>query len=232
MSWLTRIGRPARKAAGAALLTFGVVVALAGAAGVVYGGPKADSSLAAGPDLAASARESFAIADFDGDRKPDLATVEVQQASAARNAHYSIRFALTARGAQSFGVTAPVGGLQIVARDVNGDSFLDLLVSTAWQNKEVAVLLNDGQGNFTLADPDEFATSFRERGTQWNLTTTGFFETEVLPRPESSARGMRSECRFDRPFKVLGMAIAGTPCGSNQRLLHPLLGRAPPVRVL
>ncbi len=72
----------------------------------------------------------FAIADFDGDQKPDLATIEVQKGSSSRTTLYSIRFQLTAGIAQVFGVTAPSGGLQIVARDLNGDNALDVLVTT------------------------------------------------------------------------------------------------------
>ena len=64
---------------------------------------------------------SFAIADFDGDRKPDFATVE-QKGSASDTTRYSIRLQLTAGATQVFGVSAPAGGLQIVARDVNGDN--------------------------------------------------------------------------------------------------------------
>src|SRR5579863_5000175 len=63
----------------------------------------------------------FAIADFDGDQKPDLATVEIQNGMSASTTQYSIRFRLSVGTAQSFGVSAPAGGLQIVARDVNGD---------------------------------------------------------------------------------------------------------------
>src|SRR5271169_2850085 len=110
----------------------------------------------------------FAIADFDGDQKPDLATVEVQKSSSSRTTLYSIRFQLTAGIAQVFGVTAPSGGLQIVARDVNGDNSLDVLVTSVLQHEQVAVLLNDGHGKFRLADPSEFPPAIRESSTRWN----------------------------------------------------------------
>ena len=54
------------------------------------------------------------------------------------------------------GVNAPLGGLNITSRDVDGDQSLDLIVTTAWLNQPVAVLLNDGHGNFTLTDPSAF----------------------------------------------------------------------------
>src|ERR1700720_2791049 len=69
----------------------------------------------------------FAIADFDGDRRPDLATVHVGQSS-SWSTHYWIAFQLSGGSRQTLGITAPTGGLRITSRDVNGDSFLDVVV--------------------------------------------------------------------------------------------------------
>ena len=79
----------------------------------------------------------------------DLGTVQVGQRS-SWDTHYWIAFQLSRGSRQILGVTAPTGGLQITSRDVNGDSFLDVVVTTAWTNRPVAVLLNDGQGNLGL----------------------------------------------------------------------------------
>ena len=62
----------------------------------------------------------FAIADFDGDSRPDLATVEIGQIGPSR-ARYWIGFQLSAGAQQMIDVNAPVGGLDITSRDVNGD---------------------------------------------------------------------------------------------------------------
>lgn len=128
----------------------------------------------------------FAIGDFDGDRIPDLATVEANPNSAWGDSHYSIRLQLTSGAAQVFGVTAPAGGLQIVAQDLNGDNALDVLVRTPWQHKAVAVLLNDGHGNFTLTDPGAFPGSIQDRGTRWSFGTIAYSESGVLVRTENS----------------------------------------------
>ncbi len=97
----------------------------------------------------------FAIADFDGDSRPDLATVEIGQIGPSR-ARYWIEFQLSTGAQQMIDVNAPIGGLDISSRDVNGDQSLDLIVTTAWLNQPVAVLLNDGHGNFTLTNPSAF----------------------------------------------------------------------------
>jgi hypothetical protein len=105
----------------------------------------------------------FAIADFDGDRKPDLATIEVER-DAVIGTRYSIRLHLSAGEESAIGITGPQGGLQIVARDVNGDDAMDLVVTTAMDSHFVAVLLNDGHGKFTLAKPGAFPSIESEQG--------------------------------------------------------------------
>ena len=113
---------------------------------------------------------NFAIADFDGDRLPDMATVETGPSVSAQT-RYWIQFAF-GRGVQT-GVTVsgPAGGLQISSQDVNGDSFLDLIVSTELANEPVAVLLNDGAGNFRLADVSKFGRAIWEPRVEWRVET-------------------------------------------------------------
>lgn len=101
----------------------------------------------------------FAIADFDGDSRPDLASVQSGQCGSSAT-HYFIDFRLTSGLPQTIGVTAPTGGLRLASRDVNGDDFLDVIVTTFWTNQPLAVLLNDGRGNFTQSEPSAFPRAF------------------------------------------------------------------------
>jgi hypothetical protein len=110
-----------------------------------------------------AAAAHFAIADFDGDSRPDLATVETGLIGAA-HAHYWIGLRMSAGARQMIGVNGPVGGLEIAPRDVNGDNILDLVVSAAWLKSPVAVLLNDGHGNFTVRDPAAFSAALTPPG--------------------------------------------------------------------
>jgi hypothetical protein len=104
----------------------------------------------------------FAIADFDGDHRLDLAYVQAGQSREA----YRISFRLSLRGQHSVRILAPPGGLQIEARDVNGDHAVDLVVSTAWFRQPVAILLNNGHGAFTPAKPAAFPDAFQRTASE------------------------------------------------------------------
>jgi hypothetical protein len=171
----------------------------------------------------------FAIADFDGDQKPDLAIVEVQKSSSSRITQYSIRFQLTAGVSQVFGVTAPSGGLQIVARDLNGDNALDVLVTTSLQHEQVAVLLNDGHGKFRLADASDFPAAIQENDRRWNSGTILLCDSSALIRIEYPAGelGVRASLTDHKAIlRALVHSIARAPQSllyfrSWAELLHP-----------
>src|ERR1700739_273681 len=93
----------------------------------------------------------FVIADLDGDLEPDWALVETGSARSA-STNYSIRLQFSAGAKTAIGVIAPHGGLRVAARDVNGDDKLDLIVTSNLDADFVEVLLNDGHGNFSVAE--------------------------------------------------------------------------------
>jgi hypothetical protein len=101
----------------------------------------------------------FAVSDFDGDNKPDLARVHSSE-TVANSTRYSIDIELSSGSRQNVVLTAPFGGLRLESRDVNGDHFPDVIVSTSWTGAPVAVLLNDGLGNFKSFDPAVFPGAF------------------------------------------------------------------------
>jgi hypothetical protein len=180
------------------------------------------------PGSSLAFNSTFAIADFDGDRTPDLATVELQTSTSSGTTRYSIRLRLATGATQLFGVTAPAGGLQIVAQDVNGDSALDVLVSSAWLHKQVAVLLNDGHGKFTLADPGAFPTLASQSETLWKTATMLPCESAALIPSHSSAGKLEERSAFlgspSRPGKIGSQVSPGV----TRPLDFSLLGRAPP----
>jgi hypothetical protein len=107
----------------------------------------------------------FAISDFDGDFRPDLASVQAG-ATTSGSTDYWIQLELSAAGRQSIRLVAPAGGLMIEARDVNGDHAVDLILSTSLR-QPVAVFLNDGHGSFSRAAPSAFPEAFSKPLTNW-----------------------------------------------------------------
>jgi hypothetical protein len=109
----------------------------------------------------------FAIADFDGDDRPDLASVEEERLNSFFT-DYWIHLQLSASGTQSIQIIAPSGGLLIAAQDVNnGNHFIDLVLTTAWSRQPVAILINDGQGRFSRVEPKAFPEVFTNSTTNW-----------------------------------------------------------------
>lgn len=189
----------------------------------------AKSGEAQGPGSSGSlAGAEFAIGDFDGDRIPDLATVEANPTSARGNSRYSIRLQLTSGAAQVFGVTAPAGGLQIVAQDINGDNALDVLVRTPWQHKAVAVLLNDGHGNFTLTDPGAFSASIQNKDTHWSFGVIIYCESGVLVRFENCQGDFGIRSAIENPHAQEAPALRRRTSQVRRFLTSSVLDRAPP----
>ena len=168
----------------------------------------------------------FAIGNFDGDRQPDIATVEMVRFNPLRS-RYWISFRLSSGGLQTVGLTGPSEGLALLARDVNGDRALDLVLVTAWQHELIAVLLNDGAGNFAAADLAQF---------QFNTVS---FTTQLGMRPKRITDGTILALQFSFTGYLDRDTWAGPIQKSSPSCPHRLacvsslsqssiLGRAPP----
>lgn len=172
----------------------------------------------------------FVFADLDGDRRLDMALVEMQSQRFA-NANYSIRVRLGAGEESAIGVNGPVGGLRLAARDVNGDDTLDLVVTSNLDASFIEVLLNDGHGNFRVARPEEFPrleglgdvvlTAPDGRIDQASIESIrSSFDMEIASADDFDA----VFCSASKPPAEIGAALRGS---SALRL-----GRSPPVPVL
>jgi hypothetical protein len=173
----------------------------------------------------ASQARGFAIADFDGDGRPDLASVELGWRGPQ---NYSIDLRLTAGLRQSIAIAAPEGGLQLRVTDVNGDNFPDLVVSTSWTDRPVAVLLNDGSGNFIRSDPATFPATFQKLGNSISSRADDRADTAatLLPRfPLQDGQRGGWHVALRNSVGYLGATVAPTPADANR---FSSFGRAPP----
>jgi hypothetical protein len=172
-------------------------------------------------------RAQFAVADFDGDVRPDLATIE-SGSNHAGATDYWVQLRLTTAGHQSIRLLAPAGGLWIEARDVNGDQAVDLVLTTAWFNQPVAILLNDGHGRFSRVQPATFSAAFGDSGPDWDAGLR-----QDLTPPAVSAQ---SSMNFDIQSQNLDRAPASrlhfysNCCCRRDISLRSTRGRAPPAR--
>ena len=169
---------------------------------------------------------SFAIADFDGDQRPDLAGIEESPATTFQT-DYRIEIHLSAAGNQMIQLVAPAGGLEVVARDVNGDQAADLILTTAWSREPVAIYLNDGHGRFTRAEASAFPEAFAE--SQWRWDTAGL---EIAGVSDANQEGRLGSCP-KKGWHRSALPVACRPAQPDSPVptaelcaLHP--GRAPP----
>lgn len=129
--------------------------------GLLWARAARNTEISKAPGSRAIPGAQIAYADFDGDRQMDLATVQAGLSEGSRT-RYSVRLRLTAAGRQSIQILGPAGGLEITARDVNGDQAVDLVLTAAWLKEPVAILLNDGHGHFSRIDPSVYPDAFHD----------------------------------------------------------------------
>ena len=195
------------------------------------GSASSANAASAGTSPSRQVTSQFAIGDFDGDRRPDLATVQAGQSSSP-DAQYWVVFQLSTGPRRTLGITAPGGGLQVTSRDVNGDSFFDVVVTTAWTNRPVAVLLNDGQGNFRASSPSIFPGAFSASEESWTCINDEVKEaTGVLLSRYPTGNCPESD-RFSSPRNVTGLLVLPTSRNLLSSAVVSFLGRAPPSFVL
>jgi len=99
--------------------------------------------------------QSLAIADFDGDNRPDKATL----AGTGRNKSIEIRLSKTASVIIHFDTrTGDRGSLFVQDVDQDGDN--DLIWTDLVHPGDVIVWLDDGAGKFERASADKYANEF------------------------------------------------------------------------
>jgi hypothetical protein len=173
----------------------------------------------------------FAVADFDGDHRPDLVGVQAGQGDVAlARTNYWIQLQLSAAGHQTISLVAPSGGLQIAARDVNGDQIPDLILTTTWLGQPVAIFINDGHGTFTRVETSAFPEAFHESQTRWNSSTDRASEAVGFPPPSRSGVCI-AVARVQHAGSKAGAAPASRPEFFFSPFLFSQLGRAPPSAV-
>jgi hypothetical protein len=168
--------------------------------------------------------------DFDGDFRPDQIDVQTGN-SEFSGTQYWIELRMSTTGRQMIPVFSLPGGLQVVARDVNGDRTLDLILTTKSLRRPVAILLNDGHGRFTRAEAEAFPKAFQDAGTSWESRDHSVQDCADF------APSSRSLVVLASSGWSMGRSIAGRIAPSQRFIVvrlkaAPDAGRAPPVLAL
>ena len=226
-AWPDCSGRCALVAALGALGALFLCIGISGLTGPPHAAPRVSAE---GANKAIRVNSSFTFADLDGDRQPDLATADIEHAD-SHLTRYLIRLRLQAGGSgasQAIGVTGSFGLPQISALDVNGDDAPDLVVTAAGQPRPIAVLLNDGRGRFSVANPSDFSPVVSGARSQWRPASNQFDDNAVLVSPRAPQTNAASSRQRVAP-KPLSTALAAVNRGYAPSALRLVpLGRAPP----
>jgi len=200
------------------------------AGGVLHHSGGAIKRAPVGRVQARPAGPQFVIADLDGDRKPDLAFVEMGSARST-SSNYSIRLRFGAGTESAIGVNAPLGGLQVAARDVNGDHSIDLVVTSNVDGKFIEVLLNDGHGNFSVAEPGAYP-KVEDESNVFLKGPAGPAADQTTLAPVRSSFGEEGAPYCDcRTIVTAGSLARAKDLTASRRPARSHQGRAPPVFV-
>ena len=187
------------------------------------GAIQSGAAASAGPGL------TIAFADFDGDHRLDLASIQDGH-STSDTSTYWIHFQFSTAGRQSIQLIAPPGGLQIEARDVNGDHAVDLIFTTAWFRQPIAIFLNDGHGSFSRAEPAAFLGAFSE-SKALSAPDTHLAPAAVGLPPQSRARVDEAQNAPLYPRSPTRLILLASLIVPADTFLFFSAGRAPPAAV-
>jgi FG-GAP-like repeat len=170
------------------------------------------------------------IGDFDGDQRPDFVTADIGQRGASHTI-YKIAIELSSGARSTLNIAAPDGGLQLASRDVNGDDWPDVIVTTAWSKRPVAVLLNDGQGNFKELSPEQFPGAFPDSSASLAATSNEIRDSLAVLISRYDAGYFKPVASLDSPY-LARLQIPDSRPDSQVSRSSSFLGRAPPVSFL
>jgi hypothetical protein len=168
----------------------------------------------------------LAIADFDGDVRPDVATLQSDNTFSGTS-NYAISLQLSAAGHKLIRLVGPAGGLLIEARDVNGDHVADLVIATRWQRTPIAIYLNDGHGDFSRAATNAFPSTFSESRTKWDSSDRAPNDSVGAPPRVGTSIGVFSRVKGWDPVAE-GFRWLSLSRPLSESLLQSQSGRAPP----
>jgi hypothetical protein len=147
---------------------------------------------------------SLAVADFDGDRIPDVAIGKISGSKLGIHIQFS-----TLGGDLQLESIASQSGIQLMALDIDHDHRQDLVATLPKDLHPLAVWLGDGKGNFKRADQTRFNNPL-EQGESGKLRDVGTPIDSVVFESGSRFSIQGTETRDAQPF-FLSKGLVYTP---------------------
>ena len=170
----------------------------------------------------------FAIADFDGDAQPDVALIRMTR-DVQPTAEYFLELQLSSGTRAPIGIFGPAGGLQITPQDVNGDKIADLVVTSPFDTQFVAILLNDGKGNFKQVESSDYPEVGKLPASRFiGPHDAAGFQLTLGLRCGTDGEGARNAA-WESPIENSGKLSTTTSSSAGSFLILRAAGRAPPL---
>ena len=142
------------------------------------------------------------VADFNGDHKPDLATVRTALDSHHNGVYNQLDIQLNAAPSPVFSFLIRSAANRLSARDLDGDNDRDLVLETAFR-VPLAVWINDGAGHFQEGNLDSFRFQLSHDDPR------SLASSERLMPPIRTAECPRRNAALSSPFHR-GPELTGT----------------------
>jgi hypothetical protein len=105
-----------------------------------------------------------------------------------------------------------------------------LVLATAWFRRPVAILLNDGHGNFSQVEPTTFPGTFRESKANWDSASNHLIDALGVPPQSQSGLCSGEKSSLRRGSSAGLISLSSTGFLFSLFLMFPA-GRAPPSEV-
>jgi len=105
-------------------------------------------------------------------------------------------------------------GVRLMARDVDGDLDLDLIVISGVSHQPIDVFINDGQGRFSRGRISDFPAA--------NWTVSGGVAISPVPIPEESAGAELLPFREDSPATIVNTPQPAPALSGSRDVREPV----------